>query len=81
MVVPVVVRAWRNCWQVMQTIKDRLGRSWLDSISRQRLVDASAMLPDFNTSVLLALFVGVKGRRGAMGPWLIRPPRSSSIWM
>lgn len=27
MVVPSSVRAWRNCWQVMHTMDDRLGRN------------------------------------------------------
>ena len=33
--VPDSVSAWRNCWQVMQTIRDRLGRRKPESMFGQ----------------------------------------------
>ena len=34
-VVPDSVRAWRNCWQVMHTIRERLGRRKPESMFGQ----------------------------------------------
>ena len=43
MVIPALVSAWRNCWQVMHTIKDRLGRSWPGCMAGQRVESVASI--------------------------------------